>query len=90
MKITAWKTVEVECECDVETEQIVNEFAVRVDESAPDYWRRMLPALDCMTLALARISDETIAAVVESARIEVHKRLVAEVTRWEPCQKGGA
>ena len=89
MKITAWKTVEVECECDVETEQIVNEFAARVDESAPNYWRRMLPALDCMTLALARISDETIAAVVKSARAEVHKRLVAQAARWEPCPKGG-
>jgi hypothetical protein len=80
--VRAWKTVEVECECDIGTEQIINEFSERVDESAPDYWRRLLPAIDCMTRALARISDDTIVAMSVVDREEVRKRLQCEAERW--------
>ena len=82
MKVTAWKTVEVECECDVEIEQVLQEFAQRVDESSKNYYRRLVPCIDWMTRMLAKIGDETIEAMPDSARIEVTKRLSAEAERY--------
>ena len=82
MKVTAWKTVEVECECDVEIDDILTEFGERVDESDADYWRRMLPVVDVMTRILARIKSDTIATVHPEARATVSQRLAAEAERW--------
>lgn len=82
MKVTAWKTVEVECEVDVELEDMLNEFAQRVDESSQDYWRRMLPAMDRMTRIMERISDETIDAVKSEHRWVIKQRLQEQCERW--------
>lgn len=82
MKVTTWKTVEVECECDVEIEDILIEFGERVDESQHDYWRRMMPAIDCITKILARVSYETIATVKPEVREIVRQRLSDQAARW--------
>lgn len=82
MKVTTWKTVEVECECDVEPDDILNEFAQRVDEATADYWRRMLPAVDLMTRIMSRVSDDVIAGVKPEHRSVIRQRLQDQAARW--------
>ena len=82
MKVTAWKTVEVECECDVEIDDMLSEFSQRVEESTADYWRRMLPAVDRMTRIMERIGDETIAAVKSEHKAIIKQRLTEQAARW--------
>ena len=83
MKVTAWKTIEVEVECEVETDAIIAEFSQRVGEADKDYWRRALPAIDCITRILGEVKAEVIAAVPENGRAVVVARLIAEVDRWK-------
>ena len=82
MKVTTWKTVEVECECEVEMDDMLNEFSQRVEESSSEYWRRMLPAMDRMTRIIERISDETIAGVKSDHRVIIKTRLIEQAARW--------
>ena len=82
MKVTAWKTVEVECECDVEINDMLSEFSQRVEESTADYWRRMLPAVDRMTRIMELIGDETIAAVKSEHKAIIKQRLTEQAARW--------
>lgn len=37
MQVKAWKTVEVECECEIDSDAIVAEFLQRVGEADADY-----------------------------------------------------
>lgn len=68
MKVTAYKAVDVECEVDVEIEDVIREFSQRADEATETYWRRIIPSLDWMTRILASVKDETIAAMPFAAR----------------------
>lgn len=82
MKITAYKTVDVECECDVDNDAIVAEFSQRVGEADADYWRRAIPAIDCITRILLEVKPEVIAEVPESGRAIVAKRLMDAAKAW--------
>lgn len=83
MKITAYKTVDIECEVDVETDAIIAEFSQRVGEADKYYWRRALPAIDCITRILGEVKDEVIAAVPPIGREVVVKRLLEQAERWK-------
>ena len=82
MKVTAYKTVEVECECDVGIDEVLSEFAQRADEASVAYFRRVAPALDWMTRILASVKDETIHAIPHKARQTLCDRLEAEAKRY--------
>lgn len=82
MKISTWKNIEVEVECEVSTDDILNEFSQRIQESSADYWKRMLPAMDFMTRMMANISDETIASVKPEHREIIKSRLIEQSARW--------
>ncbi len=82
MLVRTWKTVDVECECEIAEYEILHIFSQKVDESTPDYWGRMLPVLHYITKILAEIPDETIQAVRVEHRCEVHKRLELQAKRW--------
>lgn len=83
MKVTAYKTVEVECEVDVDTDEILAEFRQRVDESSETYWRRLGPVLHVITRILADVKDDVIVAVPATARQTMHERLITEAARWD-------
>ena len=82
MKVTTWQTVEVECECEVEMDDMLDEFSQRVDESSAEYWRRMLPAMNRMTRIMERISNEAIAGVKSDHRVIIKTRLIEQAARW--------
>lgn len=83
MKVTTYKTVDVECECDVEIEDFVNELESRVNEADSQYWRRLLPAMDAITRIMARIPDEVIKSFPQEAREILAGRLTHEGARWD-------
>ena len=82
MIVTAWKTVEVECECDVEVDDIISEFSQRQSESSETYWRRLIPAIDAMTRIMANITDETITSFPVDVRAKIHERLTNQAERY--------
>ena len=83
MKVTVWKDVECECECDVTTDDIIAEFSSRQDEATETYWRRLIPVLDSMTRILASIPDEVIAAMPEAACETLCERLCTQAGRYD-------
>jgi hypothetical protein len=83
MKVTAYKTVECECECDVSMDDILQEFSARQDEAEETHWRRLIPAVDAMTRILANISDDVIAAMPVAARETLRERLATQASRYE-------
>ena len=87
MKVTAYKTVDVECECEVDSDAIVAEFSQRVGEASADYWRRIVPAIDCITRILGEVNPEVIDAIPAQGRAIVAKRLLDAAKQWEvqPC-----
>lgn len=82
MKVTAYKTVEVECEVDVEPEDIVREFGQRAGEASAKYFRRLIEAMDSMTRIMDGIGADVIAAMPERARTVIGERLEAQAARW--------
>ena len=83
MRVTTWQTVEVQCECDVETDDIIAEFSQRQEEATETYWRRLIPALDSMTRIMASVTDETIAAMPFAACETLRERLATQAARYE-------
>lgn len=88
MQVTAWKTVEVECEVEVSTGDIIAEFSRRQDEAESGYWRRLVVALDLMTRIMANVSDKTIQSMPDAARKTLRDRLISEAKRYDSeCHK---
>ena len=81
MKVTAYKTVDVECECDVCVEDLLNEFIVEIsqDEAGPN---RLTAYLDAITRILARVTPEQLARIRPEPRAELLKRLEVEVEKY--------
>lgn len=82
MKVTAVKAIDVEFDTYVDMHDMMNEFSQRAEESTPDYWRRMLPAMDRMTRIMELISDETIASVQSEHKAIIAVRLKEQADRW--------
>lgn len=84
MKITAWKNIDVEVECDVTAEQIIAEFQQRRDELEGAYWRRFIEAAAVMIRIIESLPDSTLAKIPALTRQVIHDHLKAEAARWEP------
>jgi negative regulator of replication initiation len=83
MNVTAYKNVDVEVECDIDSDAIIAEFSQRVGESSADYFRRAIQAIDCITRILGEVKEEVIAAVPAQGKEIVAKRLLDQSKRWE-------
>jgi hypothetical protein len=83
MQVTACKTVEIETEVEIDTDDIIREFSARQDEATATYWRRLVPALDAMTRIMANIPDEVIAAMPDAACETLCERLMDQAMRYD-------
>lgn len=83
MKVTAYKTVDIETEVDVEMDDIIREFSQRQDEATETYWRRIIPALDAMTRIMASIPDSVIAVFPDAACETLCERLMNQASRYD-------
>lgn len=83
MKVRLMKSVDFDCEVEVDQDDILSEFYQRLEEATPDHWRRLLRAIDMMTAILAHIPDEVIAALPDNACQEIVRRLTAQATRYD-------
>ncbi len=59
MKVNVYKTVDVECECDVSLDDCINEF-FDIAEKDKEMPRRLLLAVDAATKILDRITPEMV------------------------------
>lgn len=84
MKVTIYKTVDVEAEAEVNLDDILNEFKQRIDEASEAYWRRTTAAVDYMTRTLAALPDEVIACYPVAVRKTIHERLLVQGERYHP------
>lgn len=82
MQVTAYKTVDIECEVEIDMDDILSEFSQRADESGDTYWRRLMSAMDTMTRIMAKISDETISAMPASSCNILCERLAIQAARY--------
>lgn len=82
MKVTMYKTVDVEAEVDVDIDDIIAEFSQRVGEADETYWRRTITALDSMTRIFAKLPDNVIAAFPKDAKNTLHDRLLTQAHRY--------
>ena len=83
MQVTAYKTVEIETEIEININDIIHEFSARRDEATETYWRRLVPALDAMTRIMANIPDEVIAAMPDAACETLCERLMNQAMRYD-------
>lgn len=84
MKVTVWKTIDVECECDIDADDMIAELAGRIgdDQSDENYWRQMLPALSRLIRIVQSIKDESIVALRPEHVAIIHAHLAKEAERW--------
>ncbi len=90
MKVTAYKTVDIEAEVEIDMDDIIQEFSMRQDEATETYWRRLVPALDAMTRIMANIQDEVIAAMPNAACQTLCERLTKQACRYERAEQKGS
>jgi len=83
MQVTAYKTVEIETEVEIDMDDILLEFSLRKDEASDTYWRRLMPALDAMTKIMANIPDDVIAAFPDAACELLCERLMNQASRYD-------
>ena len=83
MQVTAYKTVDIEVEVDVEIDNVLQEFAARKDEATPTYFRRLLPAIDCMLRIFMGIPDSVIFAMPDKIKKIICDKLKSEAARYE-------
>ena len=83
MQVTAYKTIEIETEGEIDTEDILREFSMRQDEATATYWRRLIPALDAMTRIMANVPDDVIAAMPDAACETLCERLMDQASRYD-------
>ena len=91
MKVQLCETVsvDVETEVDVSINDILMEFSRRLEtcklnNELPPYKSLMLPLIDFATQMMAEIPVAAIEQCKESQRVEVRRRLAAELNRWHP------
>lgn len=78
MKVSTYKTVEIECEVDVELADVIAELANRTDG------KRLMEMLDWLTRILAGIPDEAIEAIKPLIRERICERLMNQARRYDP------
>lgn len=83
MQVTACKSVDIECEVEIDMDDILAEFSQRQDEATDTYWRRLVSAMDAMTRIMANVTDETIAAMPNAACETLCERLMNQASRYD-------
>jgi hypothetical protein len=83
VKVSAYKTMDVEFEADVSLEDVLSEFGNIIEESKGTQVNRLTSVLDWMTKLLAAVPDEAIAAMKPQAREYLCERLMDQASRYD-------
>jgi hypothetical protein len=83
MQVRIEKNIFVETVVEIDKDDILRAFAQEFKHSTPTHHRRMLSSIDYMTRIMQQIPTEVIAAVHDTAKIEVRKRLVNILEMWQ-------
>lgn len=90
MKVTAFANVDVDCEVEVDLNDVLREFAEQIEECNEHKLPiRLAGTMDQLTRVLAIVSDEMIAAMKPEHTAIIRDRLVTESARW-PVRALGA
>lgn len=90
MKVKAFANVDVDCEVEIDLNDVLREFAEQIEEcNEVKLPIRLASTMDQLTRVLASISDEMIAAMKPEHTAIIRDRLVTESARW-PVRALGA
>lgn len=81
MKINAWADGPVECEAEIEFEDVLSLLATIV-AAGSDCPNRCVAAMDYITRILAAVEDDWIARMKPEHRTEIHNRLWKQAERY--------
>lgn len=83
MRIEVTENVEATFEVDIDLDQVLDEFFMRLEDEDQGGSRRTVSVmLDSVTKLLAKLTDKSIASLPWPAREEVRKRLEAQIVRY--------
>ena len=80
--VSAWKTMDIEVEVDVSIDEVLAELNQLAEEGTGEYYRRAGAVMDACTRILAKIGDDVIAKLPDSAKATMRERLGKELVRY--------